>query len=63
MKTINCPCGVGLGEIIEGRIRKGTVHLCNKCYTRLVYAEKMLLDKQKGAELPDELKNIFGRFV
>lgn len=69
MKTFNChKCGCFLGEMIEGKIKHGTILLCSKCnnvnkineLSRLKTLED-LSNYKKGVnrvECPEDLKKI-----
>lgn len=63
MKTINCAhCNTDLIYLDEGRIKKGTICLCAKCWRMYLSAYNLNKTKPK-MDLPEGFENIFGRFV
>ena len=52
-------CKVRLGEVVKGRIRKGTVHLCPKCgEVRLRAEQAMEVRRQPIGAVPDFLRGV-----
>lgn len=61
-REINCDhCHKKIMEV-SGQIAPGSVALCLMCW-RMYKSAYNLSNTKPKADLPDELKNIFGRFI
>jgi hypothetical protein len=53
-------CGLDLGNMEKGKIRKGAVLLCDHCWVRAETAVKVAEMAAEGT--PDFMKDLFGKF-
>ena len=63
MKSLNCErCGISLGDMLKGKIKKGTVLLCKKCYDKIKLREDAeKLSRSGNNSMPDIFKDIFNK--
>ena len=63
MKEFRCSkCGIYLGEMTQGKMKKGTIVLCIECHEayKVIEALNSYRDNTKGSsDMPEFFKDIF----
>lgn len=63
MKTFYCEkCGSVIGEMVKGKLKKGTVLICKKCHDNIKLKEDANRLRNITNPLPNDFVDIFSKF-